>query len=48
MRALALIGAVAVAAAALLTAGCSGDASAEGGSVKLTLVAYSTPREAYE
>jgi ABC-type sulfate transport system substrate-binding protein len=49
---MALIALVTVVAAALLAGGCGGgDASAGGsgwGSAKLTLVAYSTPREAYE
>jgi sulfate/thiosulfate transport system substrate-binding protein len=37
-----------LAATALLAAGCGGSGGAGGGSGKLTLVAYSTPREAYE
>jgi sulfate/thiosulfate transport system substrate-binding protein len=42
---------VAVAVAAVLTAGCGGQdnaSGADGGETKLSLVAYSTPREAYE
>jgi sulfate transport system substrate-binding protein len=35
-------------AAALLAAGCGGGSGGSGGGDKLTLVAYSTPREAYE
>jgi sulfate transport system substrate-binding protein len=36
------------AAVLLITAGCGGDDAAEASGGKLTLVAYSTPREAYE
>src|SRR4029450_2156639 len=35
-------------AGALLAAGCGGGSGGSGGGDKLTLVAYSTPREAYE
>jgi ABC-type sulfate transport system substrate-binding protein len=35
-------------AVALGSAGCGGSGGSGGGSDKLTLVAYSTPREAYE
>jgi sulfate/thiosulfate-binding protein len=45
MRARARFGAALLAAVALLAAGCGG---AGGGGKRLTLVAYSTPREAYE
>jgi sulfate/thiosulfate transport system substrate-binding protein len=41
-------GAVLLTAVALLAAGCGGGAGGSGGGDKLTLVAYSTPREAYE
>ena len=37
-----------LAAGMLLAAGCGGGSGGSGGSGKLTLVAYSTPREAYE
>jgi ABC-type glycerol-3-phosphate transport system substrate-binding protein len=37
-----------LAAGMLLAAGCGGSGGSGGGSDKLTLVAYSTPREAYE
>ena len=37
-----------LAAGMLLAAGCGGSGGGGGGSGKLTLVAYSTPREAYE
>jgi sulfate/thiosulfate transport system substrate-binding protein len=40
--------AAALVAAALLAAGCGGGSGGSGGGDKLTLVAYSTPREAYE
>jgi sulfate/thiosulfate transport system substrate-binding protein len=46
MRWLALI--LAVAATAGAAVGCGGQSSASGGSGKLTLAAYSTPKEAYE
>ena len=41
-------GAVLLAAVAVLAAGCGGGAGGSGGGDRLTLVAYSTPREAYE
>jgi sulfate/thiosulfate transport system substrate-binding protein len=47
MRIRARFGAALLAAVALLAAGCGG-AGGSGGGDKLTLVAYSTPREAYE
>jgi sulfate transport system substrate-binding protein len=47
MRVRARFGAALVAAMALLVAGCGGSGGSGGGG-KLTLVAYSTPREAYE
>jgi sulfate/thiosulfate-binding protein len=47
MRRRARLGAVLLVAIALLAAGC-GSSGGSGGSKRLTLVAYSTPREAYE
>jgi sulfate/thiosulfate transport system substrate-binding protein len=47
MKVRARFGAALLAAVALLAAGCGG-AGGSGGGDKLTLVAYSTPREAYE
>jgi sulfate/thiosulfate transport system substrate-binding protein len=48
MRRRARFSAALLAATALLAAGCGGSGGAGGGGKKLTLVAYSTPREAYE
>ncbi|HEX6674814.1 MAG TPA: sulfate ABC transporter substrate-binding protein [Actinomycetes bacterium] len=48
MRRRARFSAALLAAVALLAAGCGGSGGAGGGGKKLTLVAYSTPREAYE
>src|SRR6266545_4640475 len=47
MKVRARFGAALLAAVALLAAGCGGSGGSGGGD-KLTLVAYSTPREAYE
>jgi sulfate/thiosulfate transport system substrate-binding protein len=47
MQVRARFGAALLAAMALLVAGCGGSGGSGGGD-KLTLVAYSTPREAYE
>jgi sulfate/thiosulfate transport system substrate-binding protein len=48
MRVHARFGAALLAAVALLAAGCGGSGGSGGGGDRLTLVAYSTPREAYE
>jgi sulfate/thiosulfate-binding protein len=48
MKVRARFGAALLAAMALLLAGCGGSGGSGGGGGKLTLVAYSTPREAYE
>jgi sulfate transport system substrate-binding protein len=48
MKVRARFGAALLVAGALLLAGCGGSGGSGGGGGKLTLVAYSTPREAYE